>query len=114
MENSGDSYICIHSEEHDFLAISLNTFKRAKGRFERQSSVRGGRTITSLRYPNLLLTRTEFQRAAVDYSKEIDRVRRLDIREKVKSSKRLSRTRNAGLFQEANRAFYAKEEQGLN
>jgi hypothetical protein len=114
MENSGDSCIYIHSEQHGFLAISPSTFKRAKGRLERQSTVRNGIIITSPRYPNLLLTRREFQRAAVDYSKEIDRVRRSEIEDKVKGSKRLSRQRNAGLLVEAKRAFYEKEDQGLN
>ena len=132
MENSADNYVLIDHEKHGNLAISLPTFKRAKGRIERQSTLRGGIKITSKEHQKLLLTQNELEKAqkavqgssceldrvpkktGLGSSCEIDRVRRLEIQDKAKSSKRLSRQRNAGLLVEAKRAFYTKEEQGLN
>ena len=132
MENSVDSYVRINSQQHGNLAISLPTFKRAKGRIERQSTLRGGIKITSKEHQDLLLTKKELEKAlkvaqgssreigcvkkntGLGSSREIDRVRRLDIRDKVKSSKRLSLQYNAGLLVEAKRTFYAREEQGVN
>ena len=133
MENSGDNYVHIDHAQYGSLKISSSIFKRALGRIMRQSTPRGGGIkITSKEHQDLLLTKRELEKALKaaqgssweidrDQKKtglgspiEIDRVRRLEIQEKVKSSKLLSRTRNAGLLIEAKRTFYAKDEQGVN
>jgi hypothetical protein len=115
MENFRDRTVFIQSE-HGPLLISPNIFKRAVRRIANKSSLRSGIEITSPEYPELLLTRKELekaQRAGRDSSKKIDRVRKLDIEDKAKSSKRLSRQRNARLLIEAKKIFYAKENQGV-
>ncbi|MBT3366897.1 MAG: hypothetical protein HN416_07070 [Nitrospina sp.] len=117
MENSVDSYVRINSQQHGNLAISLPTFKRAKGRIERQSTLRKGITITSREHGDLLLTRKELKKAQLVarclLPYDIHRLRKSEIQDKVKSSKKLSRQRNTGLLLEAKRAFYAQEHQGL-
>ena len=132
MENSADNCVLIHNAQYGSLKISSSTFKRALGRIMRQSTPRGGGIrITSNEHQDLLLTKRELKKAlkaaqgssweidcdqkktGLGSSREIERVRRLEIREKVKLSKRLSRQRNEGLLLEAKRAFYEIEEQGI-